>query len=113
MFNSLDQLDLALESAESEEEVYKATRVYQLIERKIRIFYAEVFADEKNKSRDRYARSITWNRFLDKNYSYSDHVRATRRIEAEEMDRLEGFEIALKRIENSLLYAESLLIRLM
>lgn len=113
VFDSLDEIDRALELATSEEQIYKVTRLYQHTGNQIRSLYAKVFADEKDKSRDRYARSITWNQFLDRSYSYSDNVRATRRIEAEEMNRLEGFEIALNRVEKSLLYAESLSIQLM
>ena len=72
--------------------------------------YKEVSKEEKLKSTKRYSKSVMYNRLLDGNYSASDHVRATKRIQAQEQSRLEGFVIALAHIDRSLIWADELLV---
>lgn len=78
VLTELDKIDNALDEAEDLIQIQQLVNHYKIIDRKIKMVFRKVLADEKSKSLDRYSRSIVWNRLLDGNYSQLDHLRATK-----------------------------------
>ena len=103
IFDNLGNFDRELDKKATLQEIINTKNEISIFRRKIFVAYQEILRDEKSKSTKRYSKSAIYNRLLDGNYSASDHIRATERIQKQEQSRLEGFVIALAHIDRSLI----------
>ena len=111
VFNNIVKYDQQLEIATDSSEIINTINQINIFKRKVASVYQEVLTEEKSKSINRYSKSVMYNKILDGNYSASDHIRATKRIQAKETLRLEGFVIALAHLDRSLIWADELLLK--